>query len=145
MNTIIYIMSLNGVCSYSPTSTVPSILPCVCCEVQSWEVELLYEKIMWGDWASMTLPLALLLDYQPFAASVTSVGPFTMETPHHSPPTAAHYRATAASAGPGSAHLSLATLEFTVALIKADPGSGSTDCGNWVCASVPGGVIVVSV
>ncbi|KAM7395760.1 hypothetical protein PAMA_007169 [Pampus argenteus] len=50
----------------------------------------------------MTLPRAVLLDYQPFAGSVTSAGPLTMETPHHSPPTAAHYRDTAASAGPGS-------------------------------------------
>lgn len=38
--------------------------------------------------ASMTLPPAGLLDYQPFAASLTSAGPFTMETPRLSPPTA---------------------------------------------------------
>lgn len=38
--------------------------------------------------ASMTLPPAGLLDYQPFAASLTSAGPFTMETPHRSPPSA---------------------------------------------------------
>lgn len=65
----------------------------------------------------MTLPLAVLLDYQPLAASVTSAGPFTMETPHHSPPTAPHYRATAASAGPGSAHLSLGTSKLTHCLL----------------------------
>lgn len=78
----------------------------------------------------MTPPLAVLLDYQPLAACVTSAGPFTMETPHHSPPTAAHYRATAASAGPGSAHLSLGTSKLTLPVIKADPGSESRDGGG---------------
>lgn len=65
----------------------------------------------------MTLPLAGPLDYQPFAASLTSAGPFTMETPHHSPPTASHYRATAASTGPGSAHRCLGVSELTHRLL----------------------------
>lgn len=63
----------------------------------------------WGDNvrrlsnpASVTPPLAGLLDYQTFAASVTSAGLFTMETPHHFPPTAPHHRATAASRRSGS-------------------------------------------
>lgn len=67
--------------------------------------------------AIMTVPLAILLDYQAFAASVTSAGSFTMETPHHSPPTAAHYRDSAASAGPGSAHLSICTWKLTHCLL----------------------------
>lgn len=66
--------------------------------------------------ASMTLPLAVLLDYQPFTASVTSVEPFTTET-RHSPPTVAHYGHTAASAGPGSAHLSLGSSKQTHCLL----------------------------
>lgn len=61
----------------------------------------------------MTLPLGVLLDYQPLPASVTSAGPFAVETPHHRPPTAPHYVATAASTGPGSAHLSLGTSELS--------------------------------
>lgn len=56
---------------------------------------------------SMTLPLAVLLDYQPFAASVTSEGLFTMETSHPLLPTEAYYRTAAKSTGPGTAHQTL--------------------------------------
>lgn len=93
--------------------------PLVCCKAVSVS-ERRGGAALWEDNvrrlsnpASMTLPLAVPLDYQPFAGSVTSAGPFTMETPHHSPPTAAHYRETAASTGPGSAHLSLGTSKLT--------------------------------
>lgn len=76
---------------------------------------------------SMTPPLAVLLDYQPFVASVTSAGPFTMETPHHSLPTAPHYTATAASTGPGSAHLSLGTSKLTLCQLLKLIGDGTTE------------------
>lgn len=66
---------------------------------------------------SVTLPVAGLLDYQPFAAALTSAGPFTMETPHRSPPTALHHRAAAASGGPGSVQSSPGTSKLTYCVL----------------------------
>lgn len=79
--------------------------------------------------ASMTPPRAVLLITRRSLESETSAALFTMETPHHWPPTVAHYRADALSAGPGSVHLSLTTLKN---LIKSVSGSELKQDGGWM-------------
>lgn len=97
----------------NPPTEFPDSLPCVLSErrggAASWEDNT--RRL--SNPASMTPPLAGLLDYQPFAACETSAGSSTVATPHHSPPTAPHYRATAAGTGPGSAHPGLGASKLT--------------------------------
>lgn len=110
------LQSVKGVI-WLPRSQTSSLVCCKLSECLSREVEPHYDMRRLSNPASVTLPVAGLLDYQPFAAALTSVGPFTMETPHRSPPTALHHRAAAASTGPGSVQSSPGTSKLTYCVL----------------------------
>lgn len=86
--------------------------------------------------ASMTLPVAGLLDYQPFTASLTPAGPFTMETPHHS-----HSHCTSSQSRCRERWSGISSPEpwrfktHILPVIKADLGSAPrAHRDNWPCA-----------